>query len=57
MNRSQIAEAAEYPFYAAILPFEDRKYRKQISMNEAARTMTLAPFYALNLTEGAAVIN
>ena len=57
MKRSQIAEAAEYPFYAAILPFEDRKYRKQISMNEAARTMTLAPFYALNLTEGAAVIN
>lgn len=57
MKRSEIAEAAEYPFYAAILPFEERKYRKPVSMNEAARTMTLAPFYALNLTEGAVTIN
>ena len=57
MKRSEIAGAAEYPFYAAILPFENRKYRKPVSLNEASRTMTLTPFYALNLTEGAVTIN
>ncbi|NOY10307.1 MAG: hypothetical protein GXP33_15845 [Spirochaetes bacterium] len=57
MKHSEIAGAAEYPFYAAILPFEGRKYRKPVSINEAAITMALAPFYALNLAEGAVVIN
>jgi len=32
MKRIDIEEAAEYPFYASILPFEDTKYNKATSL-------------------------
>ena len=51
MKRIEVEEAAEYPFYASILPFEGKKYSGNSTKETAAETMTLIPLYAVNFTE------
>ena len=57
MNRIEVEEAAEYPFYASILPFEGKKYREDSTKEEAAETMALTPFYAMNFIEQTVNLN
>ena len=51
MKRIEVEEAAEYPLYARILPFEDKKYSRKPDRKTVAETITLTPFYAINFTE------
>ncbi|MCD6123348.1 MAG: hypothetical protein J7K04_16060 [Spirochaetales bacterium] len=51
MKRIEVEEAAEYPLYASILPFEGKKYSRESDRKTAAETMTLTPFYAINFIE------
>jgi len=57
MKRTEVEEAAEYPFYVSILPFEDKKYREDSTRETAAETMTLTPFYAMNFIEQTVNLN
>ena len=57
MKRIEVEEAAEYPFYASILPFEEKKYSKDSTKETVAETMTLTPFYATNFIEQTVNLN
>ena len=57
MKRIEVEEAAEYPFYAILLPFEGKKYNKASTKETTAETMTLTPFYAMNFIEQTVNLN
>ena len=51
IEKNEIEQATEYPFYATILPFKDKRFDSPINKEELVDTMTLIPGFAMNVTK------
>ncbi len=48
MTRYEIEEAAEYPFFATLLPFEGKKFRGTVTRDSMVTAATVIPVFGLN---------
>ncbi len=51
MTRYEIEEAAEYPFFAMLLPFEDKRFRGPVTRDSIVTAATVIPVFGLNVKE------
>ncbi|GEM_PF-3212675 len=51
LERTEIEQATEYPFYATLLPFKDKKFDMNVPKEELIDSMALVPGFAMNVTK------
>ncbi len=51
MTRYEIEQATEYPFFAVVLPFKDKRFRSSLPVNELINTVAITPTFGVNVIE------